>query len=679
MLARFRIFSLPSQLAIGALLAVILIFSVLIVAIEMLFENQLTKVVTDHQKVEVNLIAKQLEAEYRSITHQTSVLSDVFVDQLAEGLEIDASKNIQVKSIDSPQLTFNGETVNLNFDIVDRFTAATAATATIFARHGNDFLRVTTSLKDQQGQRAIGTYLGKEHPGYQKLLNGQPFVGKASLFGKHYITQYTPVVQSGKTIAILYIGLGYDEILKSIQTDISQLTFGKSGYAYVTDTGQNEGQLLVHPTAQGSNLYQEFPNIRNEFQKMYQSYSGVIHYTIKVAGKDQTAQESKAIFQHVNGWDWVVAIKTYSSEYDQEIMGILYFVAGICALAATALSIALWLYIRSALRPLREIAYGVKEIGEGNLNYRFKDKVSADSKNETHRLQRSVQNMRDGLMDLIEAIQSSSQQLMHSASAITHANEQLISSATNSSNSCAQVASAVEQMSVSIEEVAQSSTEVSEVTVSVNSTTEQGYQATKQVEQTVANLSSSFDNAALTIQEVENSTENIGNVVNVINEIAEQTNLLALNAAIEAARAGEQGRGFAVVADEVRVLAQRTQQSTEEIQAVVSHLQQGSRSAVDTMKQGRDQVSSCVEQATQAGSILSSINGAMDSVSQGVSNVAASTEEQSVAAAQIRGNAEELQSVANKTFEEAQRSLEEGKQISRLAEQLRENLTRFKL
>ncbi|SBS28190.1 Methyl-accepting chemotaxis protein PctB [Marinomonas aquimarina] len=679
MLSRFRSQSLPSQLAAGALIVIVLIFSVLIVAIELLFEKQLSEIVTDHQKVEVNLIAKQLEAEYRSITHQTSVLSDVFVDQLAGGLKVDPSKSVKIKSIDSPQMTFNGDTVNLNFDIVDRFTAATDASATIFVRHGDDFLRVSTSLKDQQGQRAIGTYLGKNHPGYQALLNGQPFVGKAFLFGKNYITQYTPVVQSGKTIAILYIGLGYDEILKGIKTAIGQLTFGKSGYAYVTDTGQNEGQLLVHPTLTERNIYQEFPEVRSDFEKMYQSDSGVIHYTIQVAGKDQTAQESKAIFQRVNGWDWVVAIKAYSAEYQQEIMSILLFVIAICTAAALLLAATLWFYIRSSLRPLRDIAHGVKEIGEGNLTYRFSDYVSAQSKNETHRLQRSIQSMRDGLLELIEAIQSSSQQLLSSAQTITQANERLIGSATSSSNSCAQVAAAVEQMSASIEEVAQSSTEVSETTVSVNASTEQGHQATKAVETTVANLAASFENAAKTIQEVEHSTENIGNVVNVINEIAEQTNLLALNAAIEAARAGEQGRGFAVVADEVRVLAQRTQQSTEEIKQVVERLQKGSRSAVDTMQQGRDQVTNSVDQATHAGELLSSINHAMGTVSIGISNVAASTEEQSVAATQIRGNAEELHVVANQTFEEAQSSLNESQRINQLAEELQRKLTRFSL
>ncbi|SBS28187.1 Methyl-accepting chemotaxis protein PctB [Marinomonas aquimarina] len=653
MLTRFRSFSLPAQLAMGALFAVVVIFIVLIAAIDFLFQKQLTDVVTDHQLTEIKLVAHELETQYQDI-HKSLNRSSNYVDS-----ELSLSIEKQGDNWLWGYTPLAQATTQLN-----RIKSNVQADIVVMERSEGSYNVLSSTSNDFQGIVDLST---------------ANYSGKLRLNEHNYMVHVQPL--SNHSGLIFMIALPYSQIMPDMRANLNDITIGKRGYIYVVDNGVDKGKLITHPSESvlGKNVFELFPSARSAFEAMYQSPTGVTTYSIKVAGQDSAVEESKVIFHRVEGFDWVVAIKTYSAEYNEEIMFILLLVMAICAGAATTLAIILWLYIRSSLGPLRDITNGVKEIGEGKLSYRFKDFVSPDSKNETHKLQLSVQSMRDGLIELIEAVQSNSQQLYTSTQNITRSNELLITSATNGTNSCAQVAAAVEQMSASIEEVAQSSTEVSEETVSVNATTEQGYQATKRVEETVANLSTSFENAAKTIKEVETSTENIGSVVNVINEIAEQTNLLALNAAIEAARAGEQGRGFAVVADEVRVLAQRTQQSTEEIKQVVERLQSGSRIAVNTMQQGRDQVANCVEQATFAGGLLSGITKSMDAVSQGITNVAASTEEQSVVATQIRGNAEELHVVANQTFEEAQNSLNESQRINQLAEELQRKLTRFHL
>ena len=460
---------------------------------------------------------------------------------------------------------------------------------------------------------------------------------------------------------------------------LDDLTFGKSGYIYVADTGSEEANLIIHPSLVGKSLYKEFPDLKSSFQKMYQSDAGIFYYTARVAGQDQEARESKAIFQKVDGWNWVVVIKTYSAEYQEEINGVLLMIAIIAAAGAIILGLAVWWFVRRTLSPLREISGGLKEIGDGNLAYKFPQQVDPQSNNELHQLQTSIQVMRDNLLTLINQVKQSSLHLMESSERINQSNDELLDKANQSTQSCTEVASAIQQVSAATEEVATSTSEVSEETSEVNNMTERGHVAVKDVEKTVANLSTSFENAAKTIEEVELSTTNIGAVITVINDIAEQTNLLALNAAIEAARAGEQGRGFAVVADEVRVLAQRTQQSTEEIREVVERLQKGSRSAVATMENGRDQVHLSVQQAGDAGLLLSQIHDSMVVVAERIANVATASEEQSVAATQIRGNAEDLHSAAQSTLDEVRNSQLQSKRIYELANELQGNLSKFRI
>jgi methyl-accepting chemotaxis protein len=248
-----------------------------------------------------------------------------------------------------------------------------------------------------------------------------------------------------------------------------------------------------------------------------------------------------------------------------------------------------------------------------------------------------------------------------------------------SSSQTDQVATAVEQMSATVMEVAKNSSQAAESTKKASETAVKGGEIVNLAIDGMNRIAEAVRESSSTIQTLGANSNQIGEIIAVIDDIADQTNLLALNAAIEAARAGEQGRGFAVVADEVRKLAERTTKATKEIATMIKSIQSDTNGAVSSMESGTKEVEEGVEITLKAGEALNEIVNNVQHVSDMISQIATASEEQSAAADQISTSIESIASVTKESATGAQQSSSACQELSRLALELREMVGQFKL
>ena len=298
---------------------------------------------------------------------------------------------------------------------------------------------------------------------------------------------------------------------------------------------------------------------------------------------------------------------------------------------------------------------------------------------ELAELSRSINAMSDSLHTIIQKVLNSTGQLGAATEQLSNTAEKTSQNIFEQQSQTEQVATAMTEMSATVQEVSQNIASTAQAAQEANMETSEGQKVVGDSIKAIQKLAGQIENAAEVIHKLEQDSENISAVMDVIRGVAEQTNLLALNAAIEAARAGEQGRGFAVVADEVRTLAGRTQQSTEEINQMIEKLQTGSRTAVEAMTQSQEEAQSVVEQASKAGTSLSAISTAVERINDMSTQIASAAEEQSATAEEINRNITNITEMANETSSGAQETAAATDELSRLGSELQGLVGQFKV
>jgi len=298
---------------------------------------------------------------------------------------------------------------------------------------------------------------------------------------------------------------------------------------------------------------------------------------------------------------------------------------------------------------------------------------------EIRRLSRALGEMVRGPREQVVQIQGHAAELSSAAEELSLVTGQTREGVSRQREETDQVAAAMNQMSSTVTEVAGHASGAAEAARDADGKSHEGREVVARTIERIDALAGEIERAAGVIHELESESENITRVMDVIRGIAEQTNLLALNAAIEAARAGEQGRGFAVVADEVRTLASRTQESTQEIQQMIERLQSGAGSAVKVMVSAREQARETVDQAGSAGEALSAIAGATASILEMNTQIAAASEEQAKVAEEINRSISRITEVADQAMAGTEQTAQASESLARLASGLQTVVSRFRV
>ncbi|UEH10246.1 methyl-accepting chemotaxis protein [Pseudomonas sp. HN8-3] len=345
------------------------------------------------------------------------------------------------------------------------------------------------------------------------------------------------------------------------------------------------------------------------------------------------------------------------------------------ALALLVGLIAAWLITRLIVAPLRSVIAVAQQIASGDLSGR----MEVSRRDEIGQLMQAMQQMSSGLSQMVSGLQAGIEQLASSAHSLSSVTEQTNHEVNSQKEETEQVATAMNQMTATVHDVARNAEQAAQAAQTADAKVDSGQQVVRMSLQRIELLATSSNSASASIESLSAEIQNIGAVLSVINSVAEQTNLLALNAAIEAARAGEQGRGFAVVADEVRALAKRTQQSTEEIERLVSTLRSAAQSSVQQIQQSGELVKLAVGDALQTESALGSIAAAVSLIQQMNQQIAAAAEEQSSVAEEINRSVTSIRASADHSALSMQGNAASSVQLAQLGVELQGMVGHFRL
>jgi methyl-accepting chemotaxis protein-2 (aspartate sensor receptor) len=619
-----------------------------------------------------NSLSNQLNTFFSVQTAATERLASVFTSEFANGLTMDEATPVATAGQTAPALKQDGKVINNDYSVVDAFTQTTGGVATLFVRSGDDFLRVSTSLKKADGSRAIGTLLGKQHPAYEKLLAGAPYQGRATLFGREYVTKYIPVQSAKKhTFAVLFVGFDSTDALTALKQQVRDTKIGETGYLYVVDAkpGPSQGQLVMHPSAEGKNALQDL-----------QEQSAIVKAAISQNSREpsywQAADGRRIDVPGISaGSDWLVMASATTADLTREALGamkILHYGGFIAAALTLALAGGVITY---RLRVLNHLALRTKQLATGDLTAKF----DAQGFSEASTLSAVLNETVAQLGQLVGTVQNGVQQMSSAVQEVSHVTVQVKRDSEAQRDAAASSAAAVHEISTSVASVAENAARAEALSREGLSRAAAGDEQVHAFVAELKKVEGSVTAIAKQVDEFSKSANAIRGMAQQVKDIAEQTNLLALNAAIEAARAGEQGRGFAVVADEVRKLAEKSAVSAGQIDAVTHTLTKHSKEVEEAVANGKSALDASRNEVNSVVAVVTQSRESAAETSRGMTEITSAVGEQTQAVEEISRNVEQISQLVQAHDELIERATAAAASLRDMDKRLMAVAGRFKL
>jgi len=474
--------------------------------------------------------------------------------------------------------------------------------------------------------------------------------------------------------------LRLNEALLSSGLDGARTELGTSSATEKAIT-QNLEKLKASLTAQKETaLFQNLSNKRSSYSNSHSQAALLLNQGNK-AEAQQTLKELKTVRAEYQGA--LADLNAYVGdqaklEGDKTAAKVKRAKVAIIALVLISLGVAafvvLWI-VNSIIKPLNAAVVTADRIAERDLTVQ----VTGVNGTETGQLMAAMGNMVQNLRDIVSQTTDISASIAASSTELQETSEQIASGAEQVACQTQTVATASEQMSATSNDIAQNCHAAARNAKQASSAAETGAQVVAQTVEVMNRIADRVNATSRTVESLGERSDQIGAIVGTIEDIADQTNLLALNAAIEAARAGEQGRGFAVVADEVRALAERTTKATREISEMIKAIQGETKGAVSAMEEGVREVQQGTEEAARSGSALQEILNQINAVSLQVNQIATAAEEQTATISEITGNITQISNVVQRTAQGSQDSSVAAAQLASLSDDLSTLVTQFKL